>query len=31
MKFLGMKNLRELIKKPQKIIEFDIKEYLVFL
>ena len=31
MKFLDIKNLRELIEKPQKIIESDIKEYLVYL
>jgi hypothetical protein len=31
MKFLHIKNLRELIEKPQKIIESDIKEYLVYL
>ena len=31
MKFLGIKNLRELIEKPQTIIESDIKEYLVYL
>ena len=35
MKFLGVKTLRELIgdkeNKPQKIIESDIKEYLVYL
>ena len=31
MKFLDTKNLRELIEKPQKIIESDIKEYLVYL
>ena len=33
MKFLGVKTLRELIaeNKPQKIIESDIIEYLVYL
>ena len=31
LKFLDIKNLRELIEKPQKIIESDIKEYLVYL
>ena len=31
MKFLGIKNLRELIEKSQKIIESDSKEYLVTL
>jgi hypothetical protein len=31
MKFLGIKNLRELIEKSQKIIESDSKEYLVYL
>ena len=31
MKFLDIKNLKELIEKPQKIIESDIKEYLVYL
>ena len=31
MKFLDTKNLRELVEKPQKIIESDIKEYLVYL
>jgi len=34
MKFLGVKTLRELVdtkNKPQKIIESDIKEYLVYL
>src|SRR5688500_12112996 len=32
MKFLGIKNLRELVEgKPQKIIEADIKAYLVYL
>ncbi len=31
MKFLDIQNLRELIEKPQKIIESDIKEYLVYL
>ena len=31
MKFLDIENLRELIDKPQKIIESYIKEYLVYL
>ncbi len=32
MKFLGVESLRELVKnKPQKIIETDIKAYLVYL
>ena len=33
MKFLGVKTLRELVSndKPQKIIESDIKEYLIYL
>ena len=31
MKFLGITTLRELVNKPQKIIESDIKEYLVYL
>ena len=31
MKILGIKTLRELVNKPQKIIESDIKEYLVYL
>jgi len=31
MKFLDIKNLKELVEKPQKIIESDIKEYLVYL
>ncbi len=31
MKFLGVKSLKELVEKPQKIIESDIKEYLVYL
>jgi site-specific recombinase XerD len=31
MKFLGVKSLKELVEKSQKIIESDIKEYLVYL
>ena len=31
MKFLGVTTLRELVNKPQKIIESDIKEYLIYL
>ena len=31
MKFLGVKSLKELVEKPQQIIESDIKEYLVYL
>ena len=31
MKFLGTTTLSELVNKPQKIIESDIKEYLVYL
>jgi integrase len=31
MNFLGITTLRELVEKPQKIIESDIKAYLVFL
>ena len=32
MEFLGVKTFQELIEnKPQKIIESDIKEYLVYL
>ena len=31
MKFVGVQTLRELVAKPQKIIESDIKEYLVYL
>ena len=31
MNFLGITALRELVEKPQKIIESDIKAYLVFL
>jgi len=31
MKFLGAENLKELVEKPQKIIEADIKAYLVYL
>jgi hypothetical protein len=31
MKFVGAKTLKELVDKPQKIIESDIKEYLMYL
>ncbi|HET8856319.1 MAG TPA: hypothetical protein VFT83_05750 [Nitrososphaeraceae archaeon] len=31
MNFLDVTTLRELVEKPQKIIESDIKAYLVFL
>jgi len=31
IKFLGTTTLSELVNKPQKIIESDIKEYLVYL
>ena len=31
MNFLGITTLRELVEKPQKIIESDIKAYLVYL
>ena len=31
MNFLGVTTLRELVEKPQKIIESDIKAYLIYL
>ena len=31
MKFLGVHTFKDLVDKPQKIIESDIKEYLVYL
>ena len=31
MKFLGVKTMKELVEKPQKMIESDIKAYLVYL
>ena len=31
MKFLDVNTLQELINKPQKLIESDIKDYLIYL